>query len=61
MKTGSNLPPWRILLPAAIGTCLSLMGDASLYTVLPTHTVAAGVAVARSPAEIGETLRKRLG
>ena len=38
--------PWRVLLPAGIGTCLSLLGDASLYTVLPTHTVVAGVSVA---------------
>jgi len=41
-----NLSPGRVLLPAAIGTCLSLMGDASLYTVLPTQTAAAGVSVA---------------
>jgi len=41
-----KLSPWRILLPAGIGTCLSLLGDASLYTVLPTHTAAAGVTVA---------------
>ena len=38
--------PWRVLLPLGIGTCLSLLGDSSLYTVLPTHTVAAGVSVA---------------
>jgi MFS family permease len=36
----------RILLPVGIGTCLSLVGDASLYAVLPTHTDAAGVSVA---------------
>ena len=35
--------PWRILLPAGVGTALSLMGDAALYTVLPTHTAVAGV------------------
>ena len=38
--------PWRILIPVAIGTCLSLLGDTSLYAVLPTHTEAAGVSVA---------------
>ncbi len=38
--------PWRVLLPLGIGTCLSLLGDSSLYTVLPTHTAAAGVSVA---------------
>ncbi len=41
-----KLSPWRVLLPAGIGTCLSLLGDASLYTVLPTHTAAAGVSIA---------------
>jgi MFS family permease len=40
------LSPWRVLLPLGIGTCLSLLGDSSLYTVLPTHTAAAGVSVA---------------
>jgi MFS family permease len=38
--------PWRVLLPAGIGTCLSLFGDSSLYAVLPTQTAAAGVSVA---------------
>lgn len=36
----------RILLPVGIGTSLSLVGDASLYAVLPTHVEAAGVPVA---------------
>ncbi len=38
-------PPatWRIILPLGIGTALSLMGDASMYAVLPTHTAVAGV------------------
>lgn len=40
------LSPWRVLLPLGIGTSLSLLGDSSLYTVLPTHTAAAGVSVA---------------
>ncbi len=40
------LSPWRVLLPLGIGTCLSLLGDSSLYIVLPTHTAAAGVSVA---------------
>jgi MFS family permease len=38
--------PWRVLLPVGIGTSLSLLGDASLYAVLPTHAVEAGVSVA---------------
>lgn len=37
--------PWRILLPAGIGTALSLIGDSAMYTVLPTHTAVAGVAL----------------
>jgi len=45
-STVKNISPWRILLPVAIGTCLSLAGDSSLYAVLPTHTQAAGVSVA---------------
>jgi MFS family permease len=37
---------WRVLLPVGLGTALSLMGDATLYAVLPTHTEAAGVTLA---------------
>jgi MFS family permease len=37
---------WQVLLPVGIGTSLSLLGDASLYAVLPTHTATAGVSVA---------------
>jgi MFS family permease len=36
-------PPGRVLFPLGLGTALSLMGDATLYTVLPTHTAEAGV------------------
>lgn len=39
-------PPLRVLLAVGIGTCLSLFGDASLYAVLPTHTIDAGVSLA---------------
>ncbi|MBN1954480.1 MAG: MFS transporter, partial [Anaerolineae bacterium] len=38
--------PLQVLLPLGLGTALSLMGDATLYTVLPTHTAAAGVTLA---------------
>lgn len=37
---------WRVLMPVGLGTALSLMGDATLYAVLPTHTEAAGVTLA---------------
>ena len=36
----------RVLLPLGLGTALSLMGDATLYTVLPTHTAEAGITLA---------------
>lgn len=41
-----RLPPEWALLPVGIGTALSLLGDSSMYAVLPTHAAYAGVAVA---------------
>jgi MFS family permease len=41
-----SFSPFQILLVTGIGTCLSLLGDASMYTVLPTHTMDAGITVA---------------
>jgi MFS family permease len=38
--------PARVLFPLGLGTALSLMGDATLYTVLPTHTAEAGITLA---------------
>jgi len=38
--------PLRILLPLGASTALALTGDASLYTVLPTHTEEAGILLA---------------
>lgn len=35
----------RVLFPLGLGTALSLMGDTTLYTVLPTHTAEAGIAL----------------
>jgi len=35
--------PNQVLFPLGLGTALSLMGDATLYTVLPTHTADAGI------------------
>jgi MFS family permease len=34
-----------VLWPLGLGTALSLMGDATMYTVLPTHTEQAGIAL----------------
>jgi MFS family permease len=39
----ATIHPARVLFPLGLGTAFSLMGDATLYTVLPTHTVEAGV------------------
>ncbi len=41
-----TISPARFLLPLGIGTALSLMGDATLYVVLPTHTEQAGIVLA---------------
>ena len=41
----STITPLRVLLPVSIGTGFSLIGDASLYAVLPTHFQDAGIAV----------------
>jgi MFS family permease len=38
-----RIAPTRVLFPIGLGTALSLMGDATLYTVLPTHTDAVGI------------------
>src|SRR5512136_1102055 len=40
------LHPGSVLFPLGLGTALSLMGDATLYTVLPTHTADAGITMA---------------
>jgi len=44
-KPTPPLPPARVLFPLGLGTALSLMGDSTLYTVLPTHTAEAGIAL----------------
>lgn len=36
----------RVLIPVSLATGLSLLGDTALYTVLPTHTADAGIALA---------------
>lgn len=41
-----KIEPAKILLPLGLGTALSLMGDATLYTVLPTHTEQVGISMA---------------
>lgn len=46
MTPSRPITPLRILLPVSIGTGTSLIGDASLYAVLPTHVADAGIALA---------------
>jgi len=46
MTRHSTISPFRVLLPISIGTGLSLIGDAALYAVLPTHVEDAGITVA---------------
>ena len=41
-----TINPAKVLLPLGLGTALSLMGDATLYTVLPTHTEQAEISLA---------------
>jgi MFS family permease len=41
-----KINPKNAIWPLGIGTAFSLLGDATLYTVLPTHTSEVGVAVA---------------
>jgi MFS family permease len=45
MTPKRTITPLRVLLPVSIGTGLSLIGDASLYAVLPTHMADAGIAL----------------
>ena len=40
------ITPARVLFPLGLGTALSLMGDSTLYAVLPTHTADAGITLA---------------
>jgi len=42
----TRIDPAKVLLPLGLGTALSLFGDATLYAVLPTHTVDAGITLA---------------
>ena len=41
----TSIHPAQVLFPLGLGTALSLMGDATLYTVLPTHTAEASIAL----------------
>ena len=41
----TSIRPRTVLFPLGVGTALSLMGDGTLYTVLPTHTAEAGIAL----------------
>ena len=43
-QRSAYIHPARVLFPLGLGTALSLVGDTTLYAVLPTHTAEAGVA-----------------
>jgi len=44
-KRPAQIHPAQVLFPLGLGTALSLMGDATLYTVLPTHSAEIGIAL----------------
>ncbi len=46
VSQNKKIDPAKVLLPLGFGTALSLMGDATLYTVLPTHASEAGITLA---------------
>ncbi|MDX1521627.1 MAG: MFS transporter [Anaerolineae bacterium] len=46
MTSNPLISSWRVVIPVAFGTGLSLIGDTSLYAVLPTHTEEAGITLA---------------
>jgi nucleoside-diphosphate-sugar epimerase/MFS family permease len=52
--------PARVLFPLGLGTALSLMGDATLYAVLPTHTEAAGISLGAVGTMLGVNRAVRL-
>ena len=56
----TSIHPARVLFPLGLGTALSLMGDATLYTVLPTHTAEAGIALSSVGILLGANRAVRL-
>ncbi|MEM7111006.1 MAG: MFS transporter [Chloroflexota bacterium] len=46
MNKQPAIPLWRVFVPICFGTAVSLLGDTSIYTVLPTNTANAGIVVA---------------
>ena len=36
---------WKVLFPLGLATAFSLMGDSTMYAVLPTHTLEAGISL----------------
>jgi len=45
VKRWKKTQPVQILFSLGLGTAVSLMGDATLYAVLPTHTAQAGISL----------------
>ena len=55
-----QITPARVLLPIGLGTALSLMGDATLYAVLPTHASLVGISLAQVGVMLGINRAVRL-
>jgi MFS family permease len=55
-----SVHPSKVLFPLGLGTALSLMGDATLYTVLPTHAAEVGVALSSVGILLGANRAVRL-
>ncbi len=52
--------PARVLFPLGLGVALSLTGDSTMYTVLPTHTAEAGITLASVGVMLGANRAIRL-
>lgn len=56
----TDITPASVLFPLGLGTALSLMGDATLYTILPTHTQAVGITLTQVGVMLGINRAVRL-
>ena len=59
-RSQTAVQPSDVLFPLGLGTALSLMGDATMYAVLPTHTDAAGISLGAVGVMLGVNRAVRL-
>jgi len=59
-RSQTAVHPSDVLFPLGLGTALSLMGDATMYAVLPTHTDAAGISLGAVGVMLGVNRAVRL-